>query len=398
MGSPSEWGEVFMLPSAMKSCYIPSVMNHRLFRSTLLSLAFALPAFALAPGDAVPLEGIAQAEFIQGEAPTEWAKDEVYIIECWATWCGPCIAAIPHVDELFDTYAKDGLHVLGMNVWEDGKDKVAKFVEGKGEGMSYPVAYVGKGGAFEESWLKAAGVRGIPHAFVVKNGNLLFTAHPASITEETIKAVLAGGDQEATAIQELVEAKAAEEAIGAKMRAFGQAKTTKDVAAMQKIYDEMKALSPDSRYLSGMNVDIAVAEGDWAKVSSALTAIEDRTDAASNARGLAFRLDGSEEEVPASLREKLLSLLAAGTQPHPYDGPVTARLHWALGQKDLARESAQKAIGADKRLPVEVVEAFAATFDTEEPQTLLDFQKSLSAAMQKKAQEAKATKEAEAAE
>lgn len=382
----------------MKSRYISGEMSHLLSRTALFSLGLALPAFALAPGDAVPLEGIAQAEFIQGEAPTEWAKDEVYIIECWATWCGPCIAAIPHVDELFDTYAEAGLHVLGMNVWEDGKDKVAKFVDDKGEGMSYPVAYVGKGGAFEESWLKAAGVRGIPHAFVVKNGNLLFTAHPASITEETIKAVLAGGDQETAAIQGLEAAKAAKEAIGQQMQAFGEAKSTQDIAAMQKIYQEMKAASPDSRYLSAMNVDIAVAEGDWTKVSSALTAIEDRTEAASNARSLAFRIDGLEEEVPASLREKLLSLLAAGTQPHPYDSPAAARLHWALGQKDLARASAKNAIGADKRLPVEVVEAFAASFDTEEPQTLLDFQKSLSAAMQKRAQEAKAAKEAEAAE
>ena len=30
-----------------------------------------------------------------------------------------------------------------------GKDKVAEFVKTKGDGMSYPVAYTGKGGVFE---------------------------------------------------------------------------------------------------------------------------------------------------------------------------------------------------------------------------------------------------------
>lgn len=364
----------------------------------LLSLGLSLPSFALAPGDSVPLEAIAKAEFLQGEAPAEWAKDEVYIIECWATWCGPCIAAIPHVDGLFDAHAKDGLHVLGMNVWEDGKDKVEKFVVEKGEGMSYPVAYVGKGGEFEESWLKAAGVRGIPHAFVVKNGSLLFTSHPASITEEMVQAILAGGEQEAAAVQEVQEQAAAREAMSKHMQAFRKASSEEDLPAMKEAYEAMKAADSDAPYLSGMSVDIAIAEGDWNLVSTTLSEIKDSNQAASSARGLAFQIDSSEEEIPASLREKILTLLAAGTQAHPYDGPVTARLQWALDQKDLARESAKNAVGADKRLPAEVVEAFAASFETEEPQTLMDFQKALSAAMQKRAQEAKAAEAAKAAE
>lgn len=369
-------------------------MNKKFSQSILLSLGLSLPAFALAPGDSVPLEAIAKAEFLQGEAPTEWAKDEVYIIECWATWCGPCIAAIPHVDGLYDAHAKDGLHVLGMNVWEDGKEKVAKFVDGKGDGMSYPVAYVGKGGEFEESWLKAAGVRGIPHAFVVKNGTLLFTSHPASLKEETVQAILAGGDQEAAAIQEIRDQAAAREAMSKHMQAFRKASSEKDVLAMKEAYEAMKAADSNAPYLSGMRVDIAIAEGDWTQVSTALSEIQDRNQAASSARGLAFRIDSAEEEIPVSLREQIVTLLAAGTQAHHYDGPVTARLQWALGKKDLARESAQNAIGADKRLPTEVLEAFAASFETEEPQTLIDFQKALNAAMQKRAQEARAAEAA----
>lgn len=50
-----------------------------------------------------------------------------------------------------------GLVVSGINVWEDGRDKVAEFVKNKGDGMSYNVAYTGKGGAFETEWLNLAG-------------------------------------------------------------------------------------------------------------------------------------------------------------------------------------------------------------------------------------------------
>ena len=31
---------------------------------------------------------------------TEFAKGKVYVVEFWATWCGPCIMSMPHLVEL----------------------------------------------------------------------------------------------------------------------------------------------------------------------------------------------------------------------------------------------------------------------------------------------------------
>jgi thiol-disulfide isomerase/thioredoxin len=163
-------------------------------------------AATLNPGDAVKPDAVASAALIQGEVPKEWEKDKLYILECWATWCGPCIKAIPHVNELHNALNDEGLRVIGMNVWEDGKEKVEKFVKNKGEGMAYPVVYVGKGGAFETEWLNAAGIRGIPHAFVVKNGTLLFTTHPSRLTHEVVSDLLAGGEKEAAMVKSMREA------------------------------------------------------------------------------------------------------------------------------------------------------------------------------------------------
>ena len=137
----------------------------------------ASPPGALAPqaateatlkvGSEVKLDAVIAAQWLQGGAPKEFEKGKIYLFECWATWCSPCLAAIPHVNDLYKKYRDQGLRVYGMDVREDGKEQVEIFVKAKGEGMSYPVAYVGKEGAFENQWLKPAAPRGLPHTFAV---------------------------------------------------------------------------------------------------------------------------------------------------------------------------------------------------------------------------------------
>ncbi|WP_189567906.1 TlpA disulfide reductase family protein [Roseibacillus persicicus] len=353
----------------------------------------AFPAMALAPGDKVAIEALAQAEFVQGEAPTDWKSDEVYIFECWATWCGPCIAVIPHVDELFDKYHEQGLNIYGMNVWEDGKDKAAKFVEKKGEGMSYPVAYVGKGGAFEESWLKPAGVRGIPHAFVVKNGKLLFSTHPAGLKEDLIVALLAGGDQETAAVKAIRDEEANKAAMSEAVKAFQTAAGQEDVAGMQAALEKVKELSPDAPYLDAMMIDLATTKKEWGEVEKLISSSSESRQGAMSARNLAMKLESSEEEIPASLRETIIKVLEQGSSASVFDYPIIAHMHFALGDKEKAQAAAKKLLGVDERLPVEINEAFVASFDTDEPQTIMEFRKALTDAMRKQAAEKKAASE-----
>ena len=39
-------------------------------------------------------------EWIKGEPVQGFEKGHVYILEFWATWCRPCIAAMPHLSAL----------------------------------------------------------------------------------------------------------------------------------------------------------------------------------------------------------------------------------------------------------------------------------------------------------
>jgi hypothetical protein len=79
-----------------------------------------------------------------------------------------------------------------MNVWEEGIDKAQGFVKEQGDGMSYRVAYSGgKESKFTTDWLVASKTNGIPTAFAVRDGKIIFKGHPAGLSDNTIELMMA---------------------------------------------------------------------------------------------------------------------------------------------------------------------------------------------------------------
>jgi thiol-disulfide isomerase/thioredoxin len=49
-------------------------------------------------------------------------KEEVWVVDFWASWCRPCIASIPHLKELNEKYAGKNVRFLSLSWDEDPMD------------------------------------------------------------------------------------------------------------------------------------------------------------------------------------------------------------------------------------------------------------------------------------
>ena len=127
-----------------------------------------------------PAPALKADAWLQGSQVNEFAPGQVYVVEFWATWCGPCIVMMPHLSQLQAEYKGKGVTLIGYTAKDPGntKEKVTAFVEKRGPKLGYTMAYSESRETYE-AWMKAAGRSGIPCCFVVgKDGKIAYIGHP----------------------------------------------------------------------------------------------------------------------------------------------------------------------------------------------------------------------------
>ncbi|HEY8387173.1 MAG TPA: TlpA disulfide reductase family protein [Parasegetibacter sp.] len=140
-----------------------------------------------------------KAKWVKGTPVQNFTGDQLYVVEFWATWCGPCIAAMPHLSELAKKY-EGKVEFIGVDIWEKGLgDKpyesvypvIKEFVDGMGNKMAYNVAMDNNDLHMSEKWMKAAGQQGIPSTFLIKDGVIIWVGHPQRL-DPVLEQVFAG--------------------------------------------------------------------------------------------------------------------------------------------------------------------------------------------------------------
>ena len=150
--------------------------------------AVAAPTLNL--GDPAPLLQI--DKWVKGGPVSGLETGKVYVVEFWATWCGPCRASIPHLSELARQF-KNKATFIGVDVWEKDEDAVRKFVAKMGDKMDYNVATDTGDTFMANRWMKAAGQNGIPAAFIVnQEARIAWVGHPMAGLEQALDQVIAG--------------------------------------------------------------------------------------------------------------------------------------------------------------------------------------------------------------
>ncbi len=335
----------------------------------LLLLTATLSAAGLKVGDPAP--ATRPETMLQGEAVKDFKKGEVYVFECWASWCGPCVAAIPHLNELHKTMGKKGVVITGVNVWESERDaasaqRAKDFLKAQGDKMSYRVALGGK--AFIKDWLEAAEVNGIPHAFVVADGKIAWMGHPMQLSPEIIGDILTGTPLAAAApIAEKVPqrrlgkpaAPAAKSpndpemaAAQAKLDALAEAMGRRDWDAAEKALPAAAGVLPPQEgkeLRETIEAQIGLGRGDPSKFYAQLQRLADEDfDDAEALNEIAWRLltlKAFEKQRNLALAEKCAVQSVKLTKEEESDKLDTlARLRWLQGRKEEAIRLQIKAV------------------------------------------------------
>jgi len=147
------------------------------------------PTYSTNFGKAKNMQGKSAPKF----AVEKWFSDplptenKVCVVEFWATWCGPCIRGIPHLNELAAHFG-DSVSIIGVT--DEPPDKVKNFM--KTTSMKYGVATDTK-----KRMKSTIGVSAIPLSLVVGSDNTVrWQGHPSKLTPAIIQRVLSADNGE----------------------------------------------------------------------------------------------------------------------------------------------------------------------------------------------------------
>ena len=332
-------------------------MNRFLLLRALAVLAGILTAGRPALGATLhigdPAPPLQFSQWVQGDPVPTFDDQHVYIVEFWATWCGPCKVSIPHLNEVWRKFKDHDLVVIGADVSESDESGVPAFVKKMGDKMTYRVALDDKSqdkdGAMAVHWMQAAGQNGIPTAFVVnRQGRIAWIGHPLALQESVLAQILANQFDVAAYAQQFARQQQAQEQRQALSQKLHQALTEKNWEAADAALTEVENSQPEGPNYQITRLQILLGRKDYAGACKlAESASEAHPENASLQNGLAWMLVVTKGVDPRGLAvaEKLATRANSAAQGKDSQVLDTlARAQFLNGHTNEAVASERKAV------------------------------------------------------
>ena len=96
-------------------------------------------------------------------------KGKVVLVNLWATWCGPCIAEMPHLVAMQNKYKDKGFEIIGLDTDDESKEEIEAFAAK--QKLNYPLGWADT--TMMSEFVKVTKLAGIPQSILINRDGQL---------------------------------------------------------------------------------------------------------------------------------------------------------------------------------------------------------------------------------